>query len=438
MAELVDRYGEQAMRNNLGDGLVGEDTELGATTGESDGIYGFGGTGGNLNNEMENPGANWNIADLTNENGGNLGNFGNNGRLVGTNGNDGNYDGNYGKNRRLVGTSGYGNSENRRLVGASGNDGNYDGNYGNNGRLSGANDGNYDAAGAAGGNGNGHGTNEEILELRNMVQELKMELRTVKTSRKTLKGPKTLTKRMSPKEFNAWEMEFRSWFVNMEYSTMPAMEQQLILSQHVEPEILLWISHLYTRQSMVYGSNGTEMGIMEIIKNDINHRHPIYCRRLELFKAKWGADSKLDFRTWWNGFREDAKMAEVNEMSFDQLCILQAMAGCKKDDDLNKMIQMLDNPTLEEFEQTIFRYETKLFKKQMGGSSANGGVKTIEKSRGNGRGRGRNRSRNRSRSQSRDKSSTSGTSEERKKKACYFCKKEGHLKREGRGQVYRI
>ena len=149
-----------------------------------------------------------------------------------------------------------------------------------------------------------NGKSDEILQLRNMVQELKMELRSVKTSRKTIKGPKVLTKRMSPKEFNAWEMEFRSWFVHMEYSTMPAMEQQLILSQHVEPEILLRTSHLYTRQSMVYanGGDGANMGIMEILKNDINHRHPIYCRRLELFKAKWGADSKLDFRTWWNGF----------------------------------------------------------------------------------------------------------------------------------------
>ena len=112
---------------------------------------------------------------------------------------------------------------------------------------------------------------------------------------------------------------------------------------------------------------------------------------------------------------------------------LHAMAGCEKDDDLNKMFQMLDNPTLEEFEQTIFRYETKCFKKQMGGS-ANGSVKAVEKSRGNGRGRGRNRNKSRNRSQSRSKSSGSGSSDgknnDKNVKTCYFCKKEGHLKRD--------
>ena len=195
MAELASRYGEQSMvNNNLGDRLVGRNTELGATMGESDGVYGIGGTG----DEQI-----WNIADSMDENGNGMGNYG----------------GGFENNGRLVGENNYVNT-----------------------------------AGAVG--GNGYGGNDEILQLRNMVQELKMELRSVKTSRKTIKGPKVLTKRMSPKEFNAWEMEFRSWFVNMEYSTMPAMEQQLILSQHVEPEILLRTSHLYTRQSLVYANGG--------------------------------------------------------------------------------------------------------------------------------------------------------------------------------------
>ena len=395
MADLVNRYGEQSLQNdnNLGDGPTG-DYANGVTLGESNRVGGMGGTGGAQHQELGDVGINWHVMDGTEGTGfGNFQNYGNTAGAVGS------------------GVENYGN--------AAGAVGNGVENYGN-------------TAGAVG-NGpamDSNGKSDEILQLRNMVQELKMELRSVKTSRKTIKGPKVLTKRMSPKEFNAWEMEFRSWFVHMEYSTMPAMEQQLILSQHVEPEILLRTSHLYSRQSMVYtngGVNGANMGIMEILKNDINHRHPIYCRQLELFKAKWGADSKLDFRTWWNGFREDAKMAEINEMSFDQLCILHAMAGCEKDDDLNKMFQMLDNPTLEEFEQTIFRYETKLFKKQMGGS-ANGSVKAVEKTRGNGRGRGRSRNKSRNRSKSRSKSSGSGSSDGKNVKSCYFCKKEGHLK----------
>ena len=174
-------------------------------------------------------------------------------------------------------------------------------------------------AGAVGGMEMGMGETTKFCNWRNMVQELKMELRSVKTSRKTIKGINGMI--MDVKGING-----------------PIMD--------------------------IKGINGPTMDVT----------------------GSYGINEEV------NELRND-----VREIKLELL-------------------------------RTIKMLKTRKF------ADVNSSVEIVVKTRGNGRGRGRNWNKS-VKVESRSKSSGSGSSEERNnnndsKKTCYFCKKEGHLKRD--------
>ena len=159
--------------------------------------------------------------------------------------------------------------------------------------------------------------------------------------------PFQLEKMSTPGRFNEWKRRFESFFLASNLQKAAVVTQQAYFRQCISPQLANLLDSHISDDLSVYPDPDIEgnQSCIGLLQMEIEKRHPLTLRRLELFSTK--QDVNMTFSDYVALVKKKSETADVSNFDADNILAYILLSGCNDQSILEEILKLSKDPDFE-------------------------------------------------------------------------------------------